>query len=128
MTIGSIWVVAAALTHGDGRILLQQRPVGKQHAGLWEFPGGKVEPGETPEQALVRELAEELTIQVDPAALEPLAFASAAPIVLLLYRCRRWAGTVVTSDGAAWRWCAPDMLDELPMPPADRHLLAALRR
>lgn len=128
LTEGPIWVVAAALTDRDGRVLMQERPAGKQHGGLWEFPGGKMESGETPEAALVRELAEELAITVDAAALTPAGFATAPPIVLLLFRCRDWSGTVATTDGAAVRWCAPAKLDGLPMPPADRVLVEALRR
>lgn len=128
LTNGPIWVVAAALTDPAGRILMQQRPPGKQHAGLWEFPGGKVEPGEQPDAALIRELAEELGIAVDPEALEPVAFATAPPVVLLLYRCRAWRGTVAATDGTALRWDTPARLATLAMPPADRPLLAALAR
>ena len=123
-------VVAAALIDGDGRVLVQQRPVDKQHGGLWEFPGGKVEPGERPEAALVRELAEELGISVETACLAPAAFAS-EPIgerhlLLLLYVCRKWSGTPVATDGAALRWAKPVALHALAMPPADRPLVGLL--
>jgi 8-oxo-dGTP diphosphatase len=125
-------VVAAAITASDGRVLVQRRPAGKAHGGLWEFPGGKVDPGETPEAALVRELAEELGIAVAPAALTPIAFASEPAgdrhILLLLYRVRRWSGEprALAADALAWRLPA-DMV-ALPMPPADRPLVSALCR
>lgn len=120
-------VVAAALIDADRRVLVQQRPEGKQHAGLWEFPGGKVEPGETAEAALVRELAEELTIEVAPDALVPAGFATNPQIVLLLYVVRDWRGEPVATDGAALRWVDPIALDTLQMPPADQALIAAVR-
>ena len=123
-------VVAAVLIDSAGRMLLQQRPPDKQHAGLWEFPGGKIEEGETPEVALARELAEELGIGVDHAALEPAAFASRAHgdrrLLLLLYRCRGWAGTPQAIEGGAIAWYRLDQLAGLAMPPADRDLVAAL--
>ncbi len=123
-------VVAAALVAGDGRVLLQQRPRGKQHGGLWEFPGGTVERGETPEAALVRELGEELGIVVDPAELVPVCFASAAAgarhLLLLLYVARRWTGAPRPLDAAALAWVAPREMAEWPMPPADYPLAAAL--
>lgn len=123
-------VVAAALFDSRGRVLVQRRPAGKHHAGLWEFPGGKVDPEERPEAALVRELAEELGIVVDPAALTPVAFAS-EPIgerhlVLLLYRCAAWAGEPVALDAAEIRWMAVGDLHMLEMPPADRPFIAVL--
>ena len=125
-------VVAAALVDGDGRVLVQQRPAGKEHAGLWEFPGGKVEDEETAEAALVRELEEELGIAVDVADLMPLAFASRLhgerQLVLLLYRCSRWQGTPRAIESGALAWHRPEALAELPMPPADRELIAALSR
>ena len=123
-------VVAAALIAADGRILVQQRPLNKHHGGLWEFPGGKVEPGETPEAALARELAEELGIGVEAADLHPVAFSRGSagdrPMVLLLYRAERWEGTAQAIEAPAIRWVAPDELAALAMPPADRPLAEAL--
>ena len=125
-------VVAAALRDVDGRILLQQRPAGKAHAGLWEFPGGKVEPGETPEAALVRELAEELGIVVDPAALQPVTFASVPAggrtLILLLYLVRAWTGTPRALEAEALAWVVPADMAHWPMPPADYPLAAHLAR
>jgi 8-oxo-dGTP diphosphatase len=125
-------VVAAALADGEGRVLLQQRPAGKAMAGLWEFPGGKVEAGERPEAALVRELREELGIEVDPARLEPAAFASAGNgerhMVLLLYVCRVWEGEPRPLDAAGFRWLTPREMATSEMPPADVPLVAALER
>jgi 8-oxo-dGTP diphosphatase len=124
-------VVAAALTRADGRILVQQRPEDKHHGGLWEFPGGKVEPGETLEAALVRELDEELGILVSRAALEPLAFASqpdgARPLLLLLYGVTSWAGEPRAVEAPAIRWVLPAELGALSMPPADQPFVALLR-
>lgn len=123
-------VVAAALIDADGRVLLQQRPPGKQMADLWEFPGGKIEPGETPEAALVRELAEELGIGVDPAACRPLTFASAGldqrHLLLLLYTIRSWTGTPQALEASGLAWVAPAAMHALPMPPADVPLVAML--
>lgn len=123
-------VVAAALLDGQRNVLVQQRPPDKAMAGLWEFPGGKIEPGEVPEAALVRELAEELGIKVDPADLVPLAFAShpleRRHMILLLYRCERWEGEPVALDAVALAWHSPAALGTLPMPPADVPLVAAL--
>ena len=123
-------VVAGALALADGRVLLQQRPEGRQHAGLWEFPGGKVEPGETPEAALVRELGEELGIRVDPAALSPAAFVTAPlpgrTLILLLYRVAAWAGEPRALDAAALAWVPPAAMAAWPMPPADYPLAAYL--
>jgi 8-oxo-dGTP diphosphatase len=123
-------VVAAALFDSHGRVLVQRRPAGKQHAGLWEFPGGKVDPGERPEAALVRELAEELGVAVDLGALTPLTFASepteARHLILLLYRCDAWSGEPVALDAAEIRWMAVGDLRTLDMPPADRPFIAAL--
>ena len=125
-------VVAAALTLPDGRVLMQQRPCGKQHGGLWEFPGGKVEADEAPEAALARELMEELGVAVEPALLVPIAFSSepvgARQMVLLLYRATEWSGTVRAIEAPALVWGTPDELAALPMPPADIPLVAALRR
>jgi len=128
----TLTVVAAALAAPDGRVLLQQRREGRAMAGLWEFPGGKVEAGERPEAALVRELAEELGIAIAEAALEPAAFASAElgerHLLLLLYLCRDWSGEPRPLDAAALRWAAPAEMRGLPMPPADVPLVDALER
>ena len=123
-------VVAAALVDRDGRLLVQQRPEGLSMAGLWEFPGGKLEPGETPEQALIRELAEELAIDVDHACLAPACFASEPlgdrHLLLLLYVCRKWRGTPVAQHASALRWVRPVELHGLAMPPADKPLIGLL--
>jgi 8-oxo-dGTP diphosphatase len=123
-----VQVVAAALIDDAGRVLLAQRPAGKAMAGLWEFPGGKIEPGETPEAALARELAEELGIR--PAAMVPVQFVSHAyddfHLVMLLFAVRHWTGQLVGRDGQALRWAAPAAMAALPMPAADVPLLAAL--
>lgn len=123
-------VVACALFDADGRVLVAQRPEGKALAGLWEFPGGKVEAGERPEETLIRELAEELGIVVKPACLAPLTFASHAyddfHLLMPLYVCRRWEGTPAGREGQAVRWLKPARLRELPMPPADAPLIAHL--
>jgi 8-oxo-dGTP diphosphatase len=122
-------VVAAALTDAEGRVLMARRPAGKQHAGLWEFPGGKVEPDETPKAALVRELREELGVEIDPQGLDPIAFSEspgARHLVLLLYRCRSWRGGAQALDAAEIRWFAVDEFAALDMPPADRPLAEAL--
>ncbi len=124
-------VVAAALIDADGRVLLSRRPPGRAMAGLWEFPGGKVEPGETPEAALVRELHEELGIETWSSCLAPLSFAShgydAFHLLMPLYACRRWDGTARPLEGQALRWSTPAAMRDLPMPPADLPLVAALR-
>jgi 8-oxo-dGTP diphosphatase len=121
-------VVAAVLVDGEGRVLLAQRPAGKSLAGTWEFPGGKLEPGESPEAALVRELDEELGIIAGP--LEPFTFASHAypdfHLVMLLYWCRQWQGDPHGRDGQALRWLRPADMGDLPMPPADVPLVGAL--
>jgi 8-oxo-dGTP diphosphatase len=125
-------VVAAALVEPGGRILLQQRAPGRAMAGLWEFPGGKVEEGETPEAALARELEEELGIIVDPGAMVASGFASARNgdrhMLLLLYVCRSWQGEARPLDASALRWVYPDEMRELAMPPADEPLVAQLER
>jgi 8-oxo-dGTP diphosphatase len=123
-------VVAAALIDDSGRVLLQQRPVGRNHAGLWEFPGGKVEAGESLETALLREIAEELGIALDPAWLEPLCFASTAgnPHVVLLYTCRAWVGQPQCLDAAALGWFGVSEIAALPLLPLDVPLARALRR
>lgn len=124
-------VVACALIDGSGRILLARRPEGKKLAGLWEFPGGKMNPGELPEAALVRELNEELGITVDPAHVAPFSFASHAydgvHLLMPLYLCRRWLGQPAAREGQALAWVAPDRLVEYPMPPADRPFIPMLR-
>jgi 8-oxo-dGTP diphosphatase len=123
-------VVAAALIDGDGRVLIQQRPPGKNMAGLWEFPGGKVDAGETPEAALVRELSEELGIDVETACLAPAAFASEAlgekHLLLLLYICRKWCGIPQPLEASALKWVRPNALYSIEMPPADRPLIGLL--
>lgn len=123
-------MVAAALVDGDGRLLVQQRPTGGSMAGLWEFPGGKLETGETPERALIRELAEELAIDVDHSCLAPACFASDPlddqHLVLLLYVCRKWRGTPVAQHASALRWVRPVDLYGLDMPPADLPLIGLI--
>ncbi|WP_298955627.1 (deoxy)nucleoside triphosphate pyrophosphohydrolase [uncultured Methylobacterium sp.] len=123
-------VVAVALVDADGRVLLAQRPPGKSLAGLWEFPGGKIEPGERPEETLIRELSEELGIAVKEACLAPLTFASHAydsfHLLMPLYVCRRWDGFVQPREGQALKWVRPRDLASYPMPPADLPLLPAL--
>ncbi|MFN3513223.1 MAG: 8-oxo-dGTP diphosphatase MutT [Phenylobacterium sp.] len=124
-------VAAAALIDTDGRVLICQRPEGKQLAGLWEFPGGKVEPGETPEACLIRELHEELGITVAQACLAPFVFASHAyesfHLLMPLYLCRRWEGFVTAREHKAIAWVKPAKLSDYPMPPADAPLVAWLR-
>lgn len=120
-------VVGAALIDAAGRVLVQQRPRDKQHGGLWEFPGGKVERGEAPPAALARELAEELGIAVVEDALMPAGFSTSSGIVLLLYSVRRWTGTPVASDGARIDWVDGAELAALPMPPADVPLVATVQ-
>ncbi|MCP4561366.1 MAG: 8-oxo-dGTP diphosphatase MutT [Bosea sp.] len=123
-------VVACALVDSDNRVLVTQRPEGKSLAGLWEFPGGKLEAGERPEPALIRELAEELGIEVKEACLAPLTFASYAypgfHLLMPLYICRRWEGTVTSREGQALKWVRPGKLRDLAMPPADEPLIPPL--
>jgi 8-oxo-dGTP diphosphatase len=123
-------VVAVALVDADRRVLIAQRPEGKSLAGLWEFPGGKVEEGETPEAALIRELEEELGISTKEACLAPLSFASHSyetfHLLMPLYVCRKWQGTPVAREHAALKWVRPQALRDYPMPPADEPLIAAL--
>ena len=127
----TVLVAAVALVDADGRVLVTKRPEGKQLAGLWEFPGGKVEAGERPETALIRELKEELGIDVTEACLAPLTFASHSyeefHLLMPLYVCRRWKGLVRAAEGQALQWVKPVRLRELPMPPADIPLIAQLR-
>jgi 8-oxo-dGTP diphosphatase len=124
-------VAAAALVDIDGRVLLQQRPEGKTMAGLWEFPGGKVEAGESLEQSLIRELREELNIDVTEACLAPFTFASHAyedfRLVMPLFVCRVWQGSMRPREGQAIKWLRPVRMTDLPMPPADLPLVAMLR-
>jgi 8-oxo-dGTP diphosphatase len=123
-------VAAAALIDPDGRVLIAQRPEGKHLAGLWEFPGGKVEDGERPEQSLIRELREELGIEVKEPCLAPLTFASHAypdfHLLMPLYVCRRWEGFVTSHEGQALKWVRPRQLRDYPMPPADAPLIPPL--
>lgn len=125
-----VLVAACALVDADGRVLLAERPAGKSMAGLWEFPGGKVESGERPEQTLIRELKEELGIAVSEACLAPLTFASHAypefHLLMPLYICRRWEGTVTGREGQRLAWVRPNRLRDYSMPPADEPLIAHL--
>lgn len=129
-----VLVAACALVDADGRVLLAQRPQGKPMAGLWEFPGGKVESGERPEETLIRELEEELGIVVREPCLAPLTFASHAypdfHLLMPLYVCRRWEGTVTPREGQSLAWVRPNKLRDYEMPPADvplvSHLMALL--
>ena len=124
-------VSAVALIDPEGRVLLAQRPAGKALAGLWEFPGGKVEPSETPEAALIRELHEELGIDTWKSCLAPLTFASHSyqdfHLLMPLFACRRWDGIVQGREGQALAWVRPDRLRDYPMPPADLPLIPILR-
>jgi 8-oxo-dGTP diphosphatase len=126
-----VLVAAVALFDRDGRVLIAQRPEGKSMAGLWEFPGGKVDPGETPEAALIRELKEELAIDTVESCLAPFTFAShryeTFHLLMPLYVCRKWKGTVTPMEGQATKWVMPVRLSDYPMPPADRPLIAMLR-
>lgn len=124
-------VVACALIDADNRILLAQRPKGKAMAGLWEFPGGKIDHGETPEAALIRELREELSIETKEACLAPLTFASHAydtfHLLMPLYICRRWWGTAQPREGQTLKWVRANALRDYPMPAADLPLIPALQ-
>jgi 8-oxo-dGTP diphosphatase len=126
-----VLVSAVALVDADGRVLLAQRPAGKPLAGLWEFPGGKVDPGETPETALIRELGEELGIDVAASCLAPFTFASYTypdfHLLMPLYICRKWSGIPTAREGQRLAWVRPARLGDYPMPPADPPLVAMLR-
>jgi len=128
--VNLLLVVACALIDTDGRVLIAQRPEGKAMAGLWEFPGGKIEPGERPEDTLIRELREELGIAVKEACLAPLTFASHAyeafHLLMPLYVCRRWEGQAAPGEGQSLKWVMPNRLRDYPMPPADEPLIAHL--
>lgn len=130
MSVDIVLVVACALVDADGRVLIAQRPAGKPMAGLWEFPGGKVEVGERPEDTLIRELEEELGIVVKEPCLAPLTFASHSyadfHLLMPLYVCRRWEGTVAAREGQALAWVRPNRLRGYPMPPADEPLVSHL--
>ena len=123
-------VAACALVDADGRVLLAQRPEGKPLAGLWEFPGGKVEPGETPEETVIRELREELGIETKVACLAPLTFASHSydsfHLLMPLFICRRFCGTPHPHEGQALKWVRPRQIRDYPMPPADEPLIPFL--
>jgi 8-oxo-dGTP diphosphatase len=125
-----VLVAACALVDADGRVLIAQRPAGKAMAGLWEFPGGKVEADERPEQTLIRELGEELGIVINEACLAPLTFASHSypdfHLLMPLYVCRRWEGTVRALEGQRLAWVRANRLREYPMPPADEPLVSHL--
>jgi 8-oxo-dGTP diphosphatase len=126
-----VLVAAVVLVDADGRVLLARRPEGKAMAGMWEFPGGKVDPGETPETALIRELAEELGIDVAASCLAPFTFASHAypdfHLLMPLYVCRKWSGIPMAREGQRLAWVRPARLAEYAMPPADKPLVAMLR-
>ncbi|WP_371038053.1 MULTISPECIES: 8-oxo-dGTP diphosphatase MutT [unclassified Rhodosalinus] len=126
-----VLVAAVALVDRDGRVLLTQRPEGKPMAGLWEFPGGKVEPGETPEAALIRELREEIAIDTEESCLAPLTFASHGyadfHLLMPLFACRKWEGVPVGQEGQRLSWARAAELRDYPMPPADVPLIPILR-
>jgi 8-oxo-dGTP diphosphatase len=130
VSVKLLLVAACALIDVDGRVLIAQRPPGKPMAGLWEFPGGKVEPGERPEDTLIRELHEELGIAVSEPCLAPLTFASHAypdfHLLMPLYVCRRWDGIAMAREHARLAWVKPDRLRDYPMPPADEPLISHL--
>ena len=127
----SLLVAAAALVDTDGRVLLTQRPEGKSFAGCWEFPGGKIEQGETPESAIIRELMEELGVNTIESCLAPAGFASHAyddfHLILLLYICRRWQGTARSCENNPIVWVQPNRMREYPMPEANGGLVAVLQ-
>lgn len=126
-----VLVAACALIDPDGRVLIARRPAGKQMGGLWEFPGGKMEPGERPEETVIRELREELGIEVKEACLAPFSFASHSyadfHLLMPLYVCRRWEGAPQPKEHSALKWVRPKDLKDYPMPPADVPLIPMLR-
>ncbi|MGB0920746.1 MAG: 8-oxo-dGTP diphosphatase MutT [Alphaproteobacteria bacterium] len=126
-----VLVSACALVDVEGRVLIAERPEGKSMAGLWEFPGGKVEPGETPEQCLIRELEEELAIKTWQSCLAPIAFASHTyddfHLLMPLFVCRKWEGVINPQEGQRTAWVKPNRMRDYPMPPADEPLVAQLR-
>ena len=130
MSRSLVLVAACALLDPDRRVLITQRPPGKSMAGLWEFPGGKIEPGERPEETLIRELREELGIEVQEACLAPLTFASHSyadfDLLMPLFVCRRWTGVPEAREGQILKWVAPHRLRTFPMPPADEPLIPVL--
>jgi 8-oxo-dGTP diphosphatase len=130
VSVKLVLVAACALIDVDGRVLIAERPPGKPMAGLWEFPGGKLEPGERPEETLIRELSEELGIAVKEACLAPLTFASHAyadfHLLMPLYVCRRWEGQVTARHHSRLAWVRPNKLRDYPMPPADEPLISHL--
>ena len=131
MPLPLLHVSAVALVDTDGRVLLAQRPEGKSMAGLWEFPGGKIEEGETPEQALIREIREELAIDTAQSCLAPIGFASHSylsfHLVMLLFACRKWVGSPRPVEGGQLQWVRPNQLRSHPMPPADLPLIPILQ-
>ena len=128
--VALVLVTACALLDADNRVLIAQRPPGKAMAGLWEFPGGKVEPGETPEDAIIREIAEELGVNITKPCLAPLTFASFDypdfHLLMPLYVCRRWEGTPVAREHSALKWVRANRFRDYPMPPADEPLISHL--
>ena len=130
-TLPLLLVAACALIDPDGRVLIAQRPAGKSMAGLWEFPGGKLDPGETAEEALIRELREELSIETSQNCLAPLTFNSHCyddfNLILMLFVCRKWSGIVTSLESQAFKWVTPQSLNKFHMPPADIPLIATLR-
>ncbi len=131
LSVPTVVVAAVALFDTDGRVLVAQRPEGKSMAGLWEFPGGKLEEGETPEEALIRELREELAIETVESCLAPFTFASHAyndfHLLMPLYVCRKWDGKIMPLERQQIKWVEPMRLSDYPMPPADQPLIAMLR-